>query len=375
METAEPKTFFTDMNDSASRAIQEQGYTQATVEKAGLVWLSTEAFPKYLIDNFNRFAVDKSFRVNHVGNSYELTRKDLLARNIQKAQRYLQKSKSALNFDFIPKTFVLPQGQSLVLSHFGESDQLIVKPCGYAQGRGIFVCSVQQLKAWLQADYKQIQAENEPGSYHAIYLVQQYVVNPLLLYNRKFDLRIYVLLTPSALFVSHFSFGRFCRLDFDLSNEDEQAHLTNACINHLKLNTVNIKSALSSIYSKTQINALSHDIIELLVHTVSASLFELNFKPQMFELFGFDVLITDKLQPVLMEVNSSPSLQFDNEEDLNLKKKVVHDCLNVNQSFLKVFEFKKQKGIGEGFEKFVQEGKVNEEKWMEFGDNMGRAWE
>ncbi|CAL6037688.1 Tubulin_tyrosine ligase-like 2 [Hexamita inflata] len=187
METAEQKTFFTDMNDSASRAIQEQGYQQATVEKADLVWLSTEAFPKYLIDNFNRFAVDKGFRVNHIGNSYELTRKDLLARNIQKAQRYLQKSKPALNFDFIPKTFVLPQDQSLVLSNFGESDQLIVKPCGYAQGRGIFVCSVQQLKAWLQAEYAQIQAENEPGSYHAIYLVQQYVVNPLLLYNRKFE--------------------------------------------------------------------------------------------------------------------------------------------------------------------------------------------
>ena len=48
-----------------------------------------------------------------------------------------------------------------------------------------------------------------------------------------------------------------------------------------------------------------------------------------FELFGFDVLIDQVLQPWLMEVNFAPSLTADSELDYFVKSKVLTDMLNL----------------------------------------------
>ncbi len=48
-----------------------------------------------------------------------------------------------------------------------------------------------------------------------------------------------------------------------------------------------------------------------------------------FELFGFDVLIDESLQPHLLEVNFSPSLNTDSPLDFNIKNKVLVDLFNL----------------------------------------------
>ena len=48
-----------------------------------------------------------------------------------------------------------------------------------------------------------------------------------------------------------------------------------------------------------------------------------------FELFGFDVLIDEALQPHLLEVNFSPSLNTDSPLDFNIKSKVLVDLFNL----------------------------------------------
>lgn len=49
-----------------------------------------------------------------------------------------------------------------------------------------------------------------------------------------------------------------------------------------------------------------------------------------FELLGFDVMLRSRtLQPVLMEVNHSPSLFCDTEFDFHLKQTVLKDCLQI----------------------------------------------
>lgn len=48
-----------------------------------------------------------------------------------------------------------------------------------------------------------------------------------------------------------------------------------------------------------------------------------------FELFGFDVLIDESLQPHLLEVNFSPSLNTDSPLDFNIKSKVLVDLFNL----------------------------------------------
>jgi hypothetical protein len=51
-------------------------------------------------------------RVNHFHNHYELTRKDLLVKNVKKFKRALEKKASyseAAEYDFVPTSFTLPQ--------------------------------------------------------------------------------------------------------------------------------------------------------------------------------------------------------------------------------------------------------------------------
>ena len=48
-----------------------------------------------------------------------------------------------------------------------------------------------------------------------------------------------------------------------------------------------------------------------------------------FQLFGFDIMIDDELNPWLLEVNLSPSLACDSPLDHRIKAKLVSDLFNL----------------------------------------------
>lgn len=48
-----------------------------------------------------------------------------------------------------------------------------------------------------------------------------------------------------------------------------------------------------------------------------------------FELFGFDILIDQDLNPYVLEVNLSPSLSADSKLDFNIKSNLILDALNL----------------------------------------------
>ena len=77
-------------------------------------------------------------RVNHFPNHVELTRKDLLAKNVKRAKRQAEKDGAdPAEFDFIPKTYVLPgEGQMLLREVREKGGTWIMKPIGRAQGTG-----------------------------------------------------------------------------------------------------------------------------------------------------------------------------------------------------------------------------------------------
>ena len=83
-------------------------------------------------------------KVNHFRNHYELTRKDLMIKNLKRYKKTCEKegrAEEAASIDFFPVTFNMPSEYSLFVEEFKKNPNnvWIMKPVGKAQGRGIFL--------------------------------------------------------------------------------------------------------------------------------------------------------------------------------------------------------------------------------------------
>ena len=83
-------------------------------------------------------------RINHFRNHNELTRKDLLARNLKRYKKELYKVgkvEESKKFNFLPVTYNLPHDYSLFVEEFNKNPGSfwIMKPIGKLQGKGIFL--------------------------------------------------------------------------------------------------------------------------------------------------------------------------------------------------------------------------------------------
>jgi len=86
--------------------------------------------------------------VNHFPNHYELTRKDLVVKNIKKYRKEMERQGRGADLDdIVPVTFTLPTDYPLFVEEFrrveGEQGKStwIMKPCAKCQGVGIFLIS------------------------------------------------------------------------------------------------------------------------------------------------------------------------------------------------------------------------------------------
>ena len=166
--------------------------------------------------------------VNHFPGSWVLGRKDGLAKALDAQQRRLAKLGAGDAYNFAPRTFILPQDrpsleravQRGVLQGGGA---LIVKPQNSSRGRGIRIV----------AALDEVPREER-------LLVQEYIERPLLLEGRKFDLRLYVLVTsfdPLRCYVFEQGLARLASQPYapvetggDAAGYDRFAHLTNYSI-------------------------------------------------------------------------------------------------------------------------------------------------
>jgi tubulin polyglutamylase TTLL7 len=109
----------------------------------------------------------------------EISKKDSLARNILKICKVMPQ-----DFDFVPKTWIMPTDYSSLLTYSIEMKKMnqkrtyIMKPANGAMGHGIKL-------------YKNVERIQPTENY----IVQEYIANPYLLDGYKFDMRIYVLVT------------------------------------------------------------------------------------------------------------------------------------------------------------------------------------
>jgi len=220
----------------------------------------------------------------------------------------------------------------------------IMKPTGSAQGKGIFLFNkLSQVTDW-KKDYKwkgDAQKEKEV----AAYVVQRYIENPQLIGGKKFDLRLYVLVTsysPLTVYIYRAGFCRFSGYRYNTHAKnlgDTYVHLTNAAIQKTapgydagagcKWPLRNYKMYLIAKYGLQATDRMFNAVEELAINSLfSVQKVMINDK-HCFEMYGYDILIDDTLKPWLIEVNASPSISADTIQDYELKFGLLDDVYNV----------------------------------------------
>ncbi|XP_062513741.1 polyglutamylase complex subunit TTLL1-like isoform X2 [Corticium candelabrum] len=308
----------------------------------------------------NIFSLETGYRladdqvINHFPNHYELTRKDLMVKNIKRYRKDLEKDGNSLAerdetgryvyLDFIPLTFVLPADYNIFVEEFRKnpSSPWIMKPTGKAQGVGIFLVNkLSQIKKWSR-DGRGIPA-HVPGK--DAYIIQRYLEDPLLIGGKKFDLRLYVLVTsyrPLKAYMYRLGFCRFCTVKYNSSTSELEnmfVHLTNVSIQkHAekyndshggKWSIHNLKMYLEGTRGKEANDKLWDDIHWLIVHSLKAVQPVMASDRHCFECYGYDIMIDTALKPWLIEVNASPSLTSTTAADRVMKYSLISDILNI----------------------------------------------
>ena len=282
--------------------------------------------------------LNKYQKYNHFPITWQLSRKDNLYNNYKKLQ-----IKFPNDFKYMPETYVLPKDKeifTLQIQNYelNKNNIWLLKPVASSRGRGIRILT----------NFNDIPEKT---------LITHYISNPHLINRKKYDLRLYVLITgytPLKIYLFEDGLTRFCSEEYNLDESklnDKYIHLTNYSINKNNENfeknddTEKEEGNKWSILAfkkylkekKIDFNKLWKKIKDIIIKTILSitdegipiiKLFNLS-SVNLFEIYGFDILLDSFLNPWLMEVNLNPSLNCDSELDLKIKSKVLTDIFNI----------------------------------------------
>ena len=249
------------------------------------------------------------------------------------------------DFNYMPETYYYPSDKEDIIKNkfkdynFDLEDLWLIKPTNQSGGQGIkFFKSLNEIK------YKD-------------FVITKYITNIDLINNRKYDLRLYALITglkPLRIYFNKEGLIRIAveKYSLDISSINNKfMHLANTDINkynkkyvypkHANDESANIWSIATyqKYLNKNKIdwnNILSKikDIIIKTIISAHGKLFNGLIKNNLndrsfFNLLGFDILITDKFEPILLEVNNSPSMFIYDKVDIGIKTNLLTDILNI----------------------------------------------
>ncbi|KAH0570419.1 Tubulin tyrosine ligase [Spironucleus salmonicida] len=298
-------------------ALEDRGFSRTYEDDYDIYWAPVSA-----VQTFYKKYSKQLF--SHFPSFHELTRKDLMVKHL----KYYKKINPSLfvNFPVVPLTYLLPHESAILARELQQMIPLIMKPAGRSQGKGIHIVrNIQQ--------YRVFQQEHQ----QELYIASKYIDNPLLIQNKKFDMRIYVLVTsfrPITAYIYQQAFCRFCSSVYDKENDELTSHLTNVAVNQkfdsgTKLSLENLFIYLRPRLGIEKCLKIQEGIIKCIILTLQAVQPSIGYSNTAFELYGFDILIDDQLQIWLMEVNASPSLNVSSDQDRILKCQLLDDLFKV----------------------------------------------
>ncbi|CAF1004493.1 unnamed protein product [Adineta ricciae] len=288
--------------------------------------------------DWNRF--DSNFQIlNHIFNEKQVSNKGLLLKNLR---TYFKSKSNILLQKFLPETYLLDNLIDRInfKKNFQQNSLWICKPVGLSCGKEIFLFrSEEQLENHL----KQYQQRD----LYSNRLVQRYIENPLLINQQKFDIRTYFLcicLSNDVLcFACQTGYLRLSMYQFNLEDLNKFIHLTNQTIQNKDENFPSKKNMTGMTIEEFNeyfndviqpntmgidkdwvIHQLPKQITNILHQVAYAIRNQLTIQEGCFGYYGVDILIDEKLNCWLLEINSGPTLDMTNQA----LEKVIPMCLN-----------------------------------------------
>ena len=176
-------------------------------------------------------------------------------------------------------------------------------------------------------------------------IIQKYIEKPLLYFGRKFDIRIWVLLTHDLkVYVFNEGHLKCCSVKYDLSCKDNYSHLTNYSFQKYndnfgkyewgnEVSFDDLQNNIDINYNhkvnfKRDIIPKIHDIVKFCFQSVKSKINSMNRK-YTFEIFGFDFMIDCNFHPFLIEINTNPGLEESSPLIKMLVPRMLDDALRL----------------------------------------------
>ena len=299
-----------------------------------LIWKLLDKDKMYpLLRKLNKYQ-----RYNHFPICWQLGRKDNLYTNYLKMQKKYKEE-----FNYMPKKYLLPKDRDTVqeimkeYNVFNIREIYIVKPVASTHGKGVRILT----------DSTTVPTKG---------ILEKYIYNPHLINRRKYDMRLYVLVTgfrPLKIYIYDNGIIRFCSQKYTTDAEklnNNYIHITNYSVNKAvdilrkgeKEIDFDIKWSLLAlkgyfIEKKINFEPIWKRIKDIAIKTI-LSVYDLSapalkaFKLtscNLFELYGLDIILDNQLNPWLLECNINPSLNCDTDVDVKIKSKLITDILNI----------------------------------------------
>ncbi|XP_077982123.1 putative tubulin polyglutamylase TTLL9 isoform X2 [Glandiceps talaboti] len=330
----------------------------------------------WMREYFDHCYLEEHVKINHFRNHYELTRKNLMVKNLKRYRKQLERENGKLEAskcDFFPTSFELPSEYHIFVEEFKRMPGTIwiMKPVAKSQGKGIFLFrKLKDITDWKKNDtYTRRDDKQEEREAPETYIVSRYVDNPYVIGGKKFDIRVYVLVTsyvPLKAWLYRSGFARFSNTRFSLDSiDDTYVHLTNVAIQKTapdydpergcKWSMQQLRQYLIAKHGIDNVENMFRLMDDIFIRSLQSVQKVMINDKHCFELYGYDILIDEELKPWLIEVNASPSLTASNDEDYHLKFGLLEDVIHVLDLENKLTG--KEKRIG-GFDMMWNDGPV-----------------
>ena len=206
----------------------------------------------------------------------------------------------------------------------------------------------EEIKEQINNDNKEKEKEKEKdkGDYQSNFIIlQKYIEKPFLYYGRKFDIRIWVLISHKMdVYIFKEGHLKASSVNYSLDNNNSFVHLTNYSLqkynknfskyemgNEISFETFQAfldTQGENSFNFKETIIPKFKSIIELTAKA-SKTIINRSKKNYSFEIFGYDFMMDEDRNVYLIEINTNPGLEISSKVIEILVPRMIDDALRL----------------------------------------------